>query len=232
MDIPPRMRDMLSACDQARDELRAEFAALQLLLSTLLSTVRAPEVVEANTTSPSVLGALEAIRTRLDQLRQSECPPCPSLPAIHTLNTFQLDTSNTLDLVLSFINLWHSETAACVVISYSWRCHVGVHRWLLLLIAFVCSPKVTLMWVGLVLVSRVIRVAHDTLSWVRGTLFARCCPLAPAPVDVEAGVDPEVRWVRDAITGVLGAPAEQPAADAPPPRGLYGWVMSGFGYYQ
>jgi hypothetical protein len=53
-----------------------------------------------------------------------------------------------------------------------------------------------------------------------------------AKATVEAGVDPEVRWVRDAITGVLGAPAEQPAADTPPPRGLYGWVMSGFGYYQ
>lgn len=228
MDVPPRMRDMLAACDQARDELRAEFAAMRLFITTLLNSVaRVPEVVEASSTLSPILGALDSIATRLDQLRQHECPAFPAMPSIH------LNTTDYLSTVLSFLNLWHSETASCVVISYAWRCHVGGHRWALLLLAFLCSPKVTLLWVGLVVISRAFRAVHDMLSWVRGTaLFVRCCPLAPPQEDVEAPADPEVRWVRDAVAGIIGAPASPPESEVPPPSSLYSWVLSGFGYRQ
>jgi hypothetical protein len=235
MEISPRMRDMLATCDATRDEVRQELAALRVYLTLMVNTTLSAVMGSA---APMALTAgdddsfAERILAAIAEIKS--LPNEPNCPALNITVGH-----STLDWILAAFQFWRSETAAVLVIVYAWGCHRGVHRWALLLLSILCSPQVTGIWIGIVVVHRVAKAMRAALSCLQGTrIGAWCCPPVPVP-DVEMGLpeeDPELSWVREVVRGMAGrrvseaggrhgddeASPNQPRPQDPPT--LYGWA--------
>ena len=257
MDMSPRLKEALASCELARDELRAEFAALHFFITSLLSPLLStPPPLPlpssfSNTTSstpyspsssPASYSCAEAVWEKMqlavDRMEALSRPQCPDV---------YIDTTDTWGRVISMFNLWHSEMACIAIIAYAWACHLGTHRWLLILPAFLCSPKIALLWLGLVVARSVSSAVRGCIGCFRSTsLGARCCPIAVgAPTaDVELGAeiqDPEVGLLQGVVNRVLGGAVNAPEVDRaanavpvnpPRPPSFYRLLLGGFSFFR
>jgi len=171
MEISPRMRDMLATCDATRDEVRQELAALRVYLTLMVNTTLSAVMGSA---APMALTAgdddsfAERILAAIAEIKS--LPNEPNCPALNITVGH-----STLDWILAAFQFWRSETAAVLVIVYAWGCHRGVHRWALLLLSILCSPQVTGIWIGIVVVHRVAKAMRAALYPSRSRMWRWGC---------------------------------------------------------
>jgi hypothetical protein len=230
-NLSPRGRDMLAACELSRQEVARQGVEMRLLLAQILAALKPPTAVDdsrSSTTtdlptglilaSPATASPVPALRyeeesgywdrlvTALTEVLQKAPPPqCPPL----TINVppAPVVSPDILDRVVHYMTLWQSDQAGVLIIGYAWGVHEGRHRWLLLLPAFMVSPRITMLWIGLVLFTRTLRGIRNILARAAGLLTNRwtawlCLSLCPTPAAPSLGKkeDPEVNWIRRAVS--------------------------------